>query len=212
MESLNKGDSQGISPVHIEVSIIFAIGCLSAVGSGISITNLLMELTDSVFIEPSCYSNVIYLNRTLGTIDDYIFSGRNGTYQVLNLLNVVEQVEEEGKDICLNNAQYYSFGYGVLYISEGDYINSILLNETKVFGVRVDKGTALLNKISFIEAEIQEGDYYDGSLLLVHCTEMPNTSLNTANIECEGLRYRRTIEKKKEEIDLKIQNNKEFQL
>ncbi|KAA6394829.1 MAG: hypothetical protein EZS28_009641 [Streblomastix strix] len=51
--SLNKGDSQGICPVHIEVSGIFVIGCHYAVGSGISITKLLMELTDSVFIEPS---------------------------------------------------------------------------------------------------------------------------------------------------------------
>ncbi|KAA6391449.1 MAG: hypothetical protein EZS28_013023, partial [Streblomastix strix] len=173
VESLNKGDSQGISPVHIEVSGIFVIGCHSAVGSGISITKLLMELTDSVFIEPSCYSNMIYLNRTLGTIEDCIFSGRNGTYQDFNLLNVVEQVEEEGKDMCPNNAQYYSStSYGVLYISEGDYsISSVIFNETKVGGVRVDKGTALLNNISFIEAEIQEGDYYDGSLLLVQCTE-----------------------------------------
>ncbi|KAA6317539.1 MAG: hypothetical protein EZS28_055085, partial [Streblomastix strix] len=77
-------------------------------GSGISITKLLMELTDSVFIEPSCYSNMIYLNRTLGTIDDCVFSGRNGTYQKFNLLNVFEQVSEEGKDMCPNNAQYYS--------------------------------------------------------------------------------------------------------
>ncbi|KAA6375120.1 MAG: hypothetical protein EZS28_029355 [Streblomastix strix] len=108
VESLNKGDSQGISPVHIEVSGIFVIGCHYSVGSGISITKLLMELTDSVFIEPSCYSNMIYLNRTLGTIEDY-----------------------------------YS-------------INSVILNETKVFGLRVDKGTAMLDKISFIEAEILE--------------------------------------------------------
>ncbi|KAA6386004.1 MAG: hypothetical protein EZS28_018475 [Streblomastix strix] len=202
---------------------------------------------------------MIYLNRTLGTIKDCIFSGRNGTYQDFNFLNKFEQVSEEGKDICPNNAQYYSStSYGVLYISEGDYsISSVILNETKVGGVRVDKGTALLNKISFIEAEIQEGDYYDRSLLLEQCTcnscivtkdaivnrkseddyiyiinnviqkkmkkkndssdeckyeivldgecefnisdlwemrEMPNTSLNTANIENECLRYRRTIE------------------
>ncbi|KAA6397511.1 MAG: hypothetical protein EZS28_006962 [Streblomastix strix] len=75
IESLNNGDNQGISPVHIEVSGIFVIGCHCAVGSGISITKLLMELTDSVFIEPSCYSNMIYLNRTLGTIEDCVFSG-----------------------------------------------------------------------------------------------------------------------------------------
>ncbi|KAA6380853.1 MAG: hypothetical protein EZS28_023622 [Streblomastix strix] len=216
VERINKGDSQGISPVHIEVSGIFVIECHFAVGSGISITKLLMEFTDSVFIEPSCYSNMIYLNRALGTIDDCIFSGRNRDYS----------------------------------------INSVILNETKVFGVRVDKGTALLNKISFIEAKISEGDYYDRSLLLIQCTdnsnvdikeaivngkneneglhfnnnvdqkkkkkndssdeckfgivqdeefeifisdlwemrEMPNTSLNTANIENECLRYRRTIE------------------
>ncbi|KAA6386119.1 MAG: hypothetical protein EZS28_018359 [Streblomastix strix] len=108
VESLNKGDNQGISPVHIEISGIFVIGCHCAVGSRISITNLLMELTDSVFIEPSCYSNMIYLNRTLGTIEDCIFSGRNGIYQDLNLLNEFEQVEEEGKDMCPNNAYYYS--------------------------------------------------------------------------------------------------------
>ncbi|KAA6368393.1 MAG: hypothetical protein EZS28_036079, partial [Streblomastix strix] len=212
IESLNKGDNQGISPVHIEISGIFVIGCHCAVGSGISTTNLLMQLTDSVFIEPSCYSNMIYLNRTLGTIDDCVFSGRNGTYQDFNLLNVFEQVSEE-----------------VLYISEGDYsISSVIFNETKVFGVRVDKGTVLLNKINFIEADILEGDYYDESLLLVQCVgnskvdikevivngrnkynygecesyisdlwemrEMPNTSLNKANIKCECLRYRRTIE------------------
>ncbi|KAA6400919.1 MAG: hypothetical protein EZS28_003555 [Streblomastix strix] len=108
VESLNKGDNQGISPVHVEVLGIFVIGCHSAVGSGISITKLLMELTDSVFIEPSCYSNMIYLKMTLGTIEDCIFSGRNGTYQDFNLLNVFEQVEEEGKDMYPNNAQYYS--------------------------------------------------------------------------------------------------------
>ncbi|KAA6370632.1 MAG: hypothetical protein EZS28_033841 [Streblomastix strix] len=108
VESLNKGDSQGISPVHIEVSGIFVIGCHYAVGSGISIMKLLMELTDSVFIEPSCYSNMIYLNRTLGTIDNYIFSSRNSTYYDFNLLNVFEQISEEGKDMCPNNAQYYS--------------------------------------------------------------------------------------------------------
>ncbi|KAA6378549.1 MAG: hypothetical protein EZS28_025926 [Streblomastix strix] len=215
MESLNKGDSQGISPVHIEVSGIFVIRCHSAVGSGISITKLLMELTDSVFIEPSCYSNMIYLNRTLGTIEDCVFSGRNSTYQYFNQLKVFEQLIQEYKDICPNNAQYYSStSYGVLYINEGEQsINSVILNQTKVGGVRVDKGTALLNEISFIEAEIQEGGYYDGSLLLVQCTgnsnvdinelivnrkreddQMPNTSLNTANIECQCLRYRRTIE------------------
>ncbi|KAA6363681.1 MAG: hypothetical protein EZS28_040792, partial [Streblomastix strix] len=69
-ERINKGDSQGISPVHIEVSGIFVIGCQNAVGYLISITKLLIELTDSVFIEPSCYSNMIYLNRTLGTIEE----------------------------------------------------------------------------------------------------------------------------------------------
>ncbi|KAA6354060.1 MAG: hypothetical protein EZS28_050413, partial [Streblomastix strix] len=74
VESLNKGDSQGISPVHIDVSGIFVIGCHYSVGSGISITKLLMELTDSVFIEPSCYSNMICRNSTLGTIEDCVFS------------------------------------------------------------------------------------------------------------------------------------------
>ncbi|KAA6396427.1 MAG: hypothetical protein EZS28_008039 [Streblomastix strix] len=180
-----------------------------------------MELTDSVFIDPSCYSNMIYLNKTLGTIEDCVLSGRIGIYLDSNLLNIV------------------------------------ILNETKVFGVRVDKGTALLNNISFIETEISKIDYYDGQQLLVQSTcnsnvnikqaidngkseddqkhfsnnsnqkmkkkknddsdeckfgivqvgeceifipdlwemrEMPNTSLNTANIENECLRYRRTIE------------------
>ncbi|KAA6356777.1 MAG: hypothetical protein EZS28_047696 [Streblomastix strix] len=84
-----------------------------------------MELTDSVFIEPSCYSNMIYLKRTLGTIEDYAFS-------------------------------------------------------TKVFGLRVDKGTSLLNKISFIEAEISEGDYYDGSLLLLQFTGNSNVDIKEA--------------------------------
>ncbi|KAA6402496.1 MAG: hypothetical protein EZS28_001977 [Streblomastix strix] len=107
VERINKGDKQAISPVHIDVSGIFVIGCHSAVGSGISITKLLMELTDSVFIEPSCYNIMIYLNRTLSTIEDCVFSGRNDTYQDFNLLKVFEQVSEEGKDICPNNAQYY---------------------------------------------------------------------------------------------------------
>ncbi|KAA6389964.1 MAG: hypothetical protein EZS28_014510 [Streblomastix strix] len=59
---------------YIDVSGIFVIECHFAVGSGISITKILMELTDSVFIEPSCYSNMIYLKRTLGTIEDYAFT------------------------------------------------------------------------------------------------------------------------------------------
>ncbi|KAA6368212.1 MAG: hypothetical protein EZS28_036261 [Streblomastix strix] len=58
-----------------DFSGIFVIGCHFAVGSGISITKLLMELTDSVFIEPSCYSKMKHLKRTLGTIEDYAFSG-----------------------------------------------------------------------------------------------------------------------------------------
>ncbi|KAA6364434.1 MAG: hypothetical protein EZS28_040039 [Streblomastix strix] len=129
-----------------------------------------MELTDSVFIEPSCYSNMIYLNRTLGTIKDCIFSGRNGTYEDFNFLNKFEQVSEEGKDICPNNAY-------------------VILNETKVFGVKVDKGTTLLNEISFIEAEISEGDYYDGSLLLVQCTGNFNVYIKEAIVNGKSEDY-----------------------
>ncbi|KAA6384568.1 MAG: hypothetical protein EZS28_019905 [Streblomastix strix] len=88
VESLNKGDNQRICSIHIEVSGIFVIGCLKAVGSGISITKLLMELTDSIFIELSCNSNIIYLNKTLGTIEDCIFSARNCVYEDFNLLNM----------------------------------------------------------------------------------------------------------------------------
>jgi hypothetical protein len=42
-----------------------------------------------------------------------------------------------------------------------------MFDESKVGGIRIDNGTAKMNNISFKETGMKEGEYYDGSSLLI---------------------------------------------
>jgi hypothetical protein len=35
---------------------------------------------DCVFVEPLCYGNAIYMNKSIGVIDNCDFKGRNGSF------------------------------------------------------------------------------------------------------------------------------------
>ncbi|KAA6359288.1 MAG: hypothetical protein EZS28_045185, partial [Streblomastix strix] len=95
IDNQNKlGDS--ISLAFIDVKGIFVSGCHSAVGSAFTIKGLTVEIIESVFIQPLCYGNMIYLNQTRSTLMNCYFKGYNGTFINLPTISGAEsQINSE---------------------------------------------------------------------------------------------------------------------
>ncbi|KAA6362672.1 MAG: hypothetical protein EZS28_041801, partial [Streblomastix strix] len=137
IDNQNFKDSQIISTSKIDVMSLFAAGCHCAVGSALSIKGLTLKLTESVFIDPLCYGNIIYLNQTQSTITDCYFKGYNGTYVDFATIPVIdedddeeeeEQIDDVTEDIvqeeiinvlCPSNPSFYSSAQHSLVFSSG---------------------------------------------------------------------------------------------
>ncbi|KAA6392153.1 MAG: hypothetical protein EZS28_012320 [Streblomastix strix] len=110
----------------------------SAVGSAITVTRLTLNLQDSIFVEPMCYGNMLYLNQTQTTINNCYFNGYNSTQTDM----IIVEGEQISDVFCPNNPQYFSStDYSLIYITQGSFLGeSAIFEETHVGGIKDDQG------------------------------------------------------------------------
>ncbi|KAA6361922.1 MAG: hypothetical protein EZS28_042551, partial [Streblomastix strix] len=99
VESVNYDISGMISPVRVLIQNIFSAGCHSAVGSGVSIQKMRLDMSESIFIQPLCFGNIVYMNNTIATINQCYFKGRNGSYSDMSFLEVENKYEMKGLEL-----------------------------------------------------------------------------------------------------------------
>ncbi|KAA6394018.1 MAG: hypothetical protein EZS28_010455, partial [Streblomastix strix] len=171
LESLTEGDKLGISSSRYDIYGIFVAGCHSAVGSGLTAIKTTLYITESIFITPMCYSNVIYLNQTRGIILSCYFKGRNSTYHDPLLQIDSDEIVDDTWALCPGKPKYYSSTtHGLVYLTKGSYeIESDQFEQSQVGAVKVDTSDVVMNNISFIEPKLGDGALYDGGQNLVIC-------------------------------------------
>ncbi|KAA6360303.1 MAG: hypothetical protein EZS28_044170, partial [Streblomastix strix] len=82
-----------ISAVRVVIQKIFSGGCQSAVGSGVSIQKMRLDMSESIFIQPLCFGNIVYMNNTIATMNECYLKGRNGSYSDISFLEVENKYE-----------------------------------------------------------------------------------------------------------------------
>ncbi|KAA6402885.1 MAG: putative MAP kinase kinase family domain protein [Streblomastix strix] len=188
LESLTEGDKSGISSSQYDIYGIFVAGCHSAVGSGLTATKVTLQITESTFITPMCYSNIIYLNQTRGKIQSCYFKGRNSTYHDPTLQNDFEEAVDDIWTFCPGQSSYYSTTtHGLIYLTKGSYeIENDQFEQSQVGAVKIDTADVVMNNVSFIESKLGDEALYDGGQNLVVCIgksrlEVVDASINGYN-------------------------------
>ncbi|KAA6379335.1 MAG: hypothetical protein EZS28_025138, partial [Streblomastix strix] len=171
LESLTEGDKSGISSSQFDIYGIFVAGCHSAIGSGLTAIKVTLYITESTFITPMCYSNVIYLNQTRGRIQSCYFKGRNSTYRDPILQIDSEGIIDDTWALCPGQSSYYSSTtHGLVYLTKGSYeIESDQFEQSQVGALKVDTADVVMNNVSFIEPKLGDEALYDGGQNLVVC-------------------------------------------
>ncbi|KAA6357049.1 MAG: hypothetical protein EZS28_047424, partial [Streblomastix strix] len=147
INNLNKEINDSINLATIDITSLFMSNCHSAIGSALTVTRLTLNLQESVFVEPMCYGNMLYLNQTQTTIKNCYFNGYNNTLSDIT----TGEVESISDAFCPNNPQYFSsIEYALVYITQGSYIsNNDIYKDTRIGAIRIDNAEVELKNAQF---------------------------------------------------------------
>ncbi|KAA6401127.1 MAG: hypothetical protein EZS28_003348 [Streblomastix strix] len=150
-EKINIGIDIEIRSGLIDISNMFVAGCHSAVGSSLSVTGLTFKLQESVFIQPMCFSNIIYLNQSHASIIDCYFKGYNGTISNPYLLKQTEQQQNDNYNLCPNNPQFYStISFALIYGLNGKYeFENDVFEYTRMDAIKIENSKATVKNVTF---------------------------------------------------------------
>ncbi|KAA6378490.1 MAG: hypothetical protein EZS28_025983, partial [Streblomastix strix] len=150
-----------------KTSIGFYSSC--GVGSALTINRLTLDLSQSVFEEPFCFGNMLYLNQTQVIIKDCYLKGYNNTYSEL-LPESGEEQQLGSVELCPDNPLLFSSTeFALIYINGGNYIseNNVFEN-TRIGAIKIESAEAELKSDSFIDPW-EEKSQLDGSEVMITC-------------------------------------------
>ncbi|KAA6381322.1 MAG: hypothetical protein EZS28_023151, partial [Streblomastix strix] len=150
-ERINIGIDIELSSGQVDVSNIFVAQCHSAVGSLISVTGLTFKLQESVFIQPMCFSSIIYLNQSHASIIDCYFKGYNGTFSNPYLFKQTEQQRNDNYNLCPNNPQFYStISFALVYGLNGKYeFENDVFEYKRMDVIKIENSKATVKNVTF---------------------------------------------------------------
>ncbi|KAA6398537.1 MAG: hypothetical protein EZS28_005937, partial [Streblomastix strix] len=174
INNLNKEINDSINLATIDITGLFMSNCHSAIGSALTVTRMTLNLQESVFVEPMCYGNMLYLNQTYTTINNCYFNGYNNTLSDV----ITGELESISDAFCPNNPQYFSsIEYALVYITQGNYISqNDIYKDTRIGAIRIDNAEVELKNVQFSDPW-EESSQLDGSLLMIACKGESNLNI-----------------------------------
>ncbi|KAA6364502.1 MAG: hypothetical protein EZS28_039971, partial [Streblomastix strix] len=193
IEQLNKDLITSGVKDQIIIDGIFAGGCHSAVGSALTVIGLQMELTDSTFVQPLCFGNMIYLNQTKNYIQGCQFVGYNGSFvdsdqddeeddqdddeqqPSSEQPQTEEGQEQEVKDenLCPENRDYFSSSiHALVFIKNSEsQIQETSFENTGIGAIKVEDSNIIIEDVQFTESNSSEDGsvQFEGNEMMVSC-------------------------------------------
>ncbi|KAA6389761.1 MAG: hypothetical protein EZS28_014712, partial [Streblomastix strix] len=136
---------------QVDIYGVFVAGCHSSVGSALTITGLTLEMSDSVFDQPLCFGNMIYLNQSITRIKLSKFKGYEGPFNNPSIVNQFGSQEDKSNIFCPDNSLYYSSPeYGLIFASKGEYqFECDVFEDSQVDTIVVDHSNVIIKDVIF---------------------------------------------------------------